>query len=330
MTKKVFAFFVVLGLFISCGEKRPDISGLKKPIQLNRLDKKIYSCRSKQELSELVKKERGSLDLFYNLSSLPSDTLLTNILWARIENPSIDSFYNQYLLEFSNLDWLEEECSDLFAHIKFYYPEFNEPKLSVIFSAYLDRDIVINESEIIISLDFFIGDEVRYKARLPEYMSRRYQPPNLVPMFLGLGLSQNFNEVSSADQSLLAEMIYYGKSHFFVSMVDPDLPDSINFGYSAGEIESVNQGFEEIWSYFVERDLLFTTNFSEINRYVGERPAVLEISPDCPGRIGRFIGYQIVKSYFENSGIELSELMQESDAQKIFRESGFNPSRVLN
>ena len=93
-------------------------------------------------------------------------------------------------------------------------------------------------------------------------------------------------------------------------------------------MEYLKNSIPEVWAYFIERDLLFTNNFSEINRYVGERPKVLEIDPSCPGRVGRYLGYLIVKSFEENSGLSPMEVMEESDAQKIFRNSGFNPSKL--
>ncbi len=318
----------LLFITFSCGESDPDISGLKRAVEIKRLDKEIYSSSTIEELEKNIASNRQELDLFFGLSNLPHDSILVRMLWNRIQNTSIDSFYNDYLQKFEDLTWLEEEVSDLFGHIRYYYPDFQDPKVSAIFSAYLDRDIVMSKNEIVVSLEFFYGPDAKYRPRLPEYMARRYRVPYLVPMFIGLGLSQGYNEVSSSDQSLLAEMIYYGKSHFFVSKMDPDLPDTLNFGFSGEEVNLVQEEFEDIWSYFVERDLLFTNNFSEINRYVGERPNVLEISPDCPGRIGRYIGYQIVRSYFENNSVELPALMAEPDAQKIFRESGFNPSKV--
>ncbi len=315
--------------FLSCSSENPDVSQLKKQVNINRIDKKVFSCQSKKELSTVIQENQRQFELFYNLSAFPSDTILSNVLWKRVQDRSIDSFYNYYLEEFDDLSWLEEESSLLFAHVKYYYPDFVSPGISTFFSAYLDRDIMMNDLDVAISLDFFLGPEAKYLPRLPEYMARRYRREYLVPMFIGSSISQSYNRVSQADGSLLAEMIYYGKTHLFVEQMIPGLADSLNFGFSQSELDYLENNFKEIWGYFIERDLLYTRNYSEINRYVGERPKTVEIGPDCPGRVGRFIGYQIVKSYLKSSDqIDITSVMANPDAQEIFRESGFNPSKL--
>ncbi|MDX5479987.1 MAG: gliding motility lipoprotein GldB, partial [Cyclobacteriaceae bacterium] len=76
-----------------------------------------------------------------------------------------------------------------------------------------------------------------------------------------------------------------------------------------------------------ENDLLFKTNPFEIRKYIGEAPTTDEISPDAPGRIGRWLGWNIVDDYRFNNQLSLPELMLEADTEKIFRRSGYKPRR---
>ena len=60
-------------------------------------------------------------------------------------------------------------------------------------------------------------------------------------------------------------------------------------------------------------------------KFIGERPNVHEISRDCPGRIGVWIGWQIVESYMENNNVSIQELLKSTDNDTLFRLSKYKP-----
>ena len=61
-------------------------------------------------------------------------------------------------------------------------------------------------------------------------------------------------------------------------------------------------------------------------KFLGERPNVYEIGDKCPGRIGRWLGWQIVEAYAEETGASVQAIMSEKDASKILRMSKYKPS----
>lgn len=108
--------------------------------------------------------------------------------------------------------------------------------------------------------------------------------------------------------------------------VMPCVPDSIIIGYTSPQIQEVENNMDIIWSYFIENKLFYETNSLEIHRFTGEAPKVAVIGEKCPGRIGRYIGWQIVKTYMDkNPEVTLKELMKETDAAKIFKLSKYKP-----
>ena len=83
-----------------------------------------------------------------------------------------------------------------------------------------------------------------------------------------------------------------------------------------------------IWANFIANELLFETNHLVKRKYLDERPKVYEIGNKCPGRVGAWVGWQIVKAYLaRNSEMSLQDFMKISDAKKIFRESNYKPQR---
>lgn len=81
-----------------------------------------------------------------------------------------------------------------------------------------------------------------------------------------------------------------------------------------------------IWGHFIQNELLYNKIRFINEKFCGERPGIPEIGDKCPGRIGRYLGWQIVRNYMQNNpDVTFEELMKEKDAQKIFTKSNFKP-----
>jgi hypothetical protein len=58
---------------------------------------------------------------------------------------------------------------------------------------------------------------------------------------------------------------------------------------------------------------------------MGERPYVAEINAKIPGRIGRWMGWQIVENFAEKTDASLPEVMGTRDVQEIFTQARYKP-----
>ena len=56
-----------------------------------------------------------------------------------------------------------------------------------------------------------------------------------------------------------------------------------------------------------------------------DAPYTATISTDSPGRLGAWIGWQIVKAYAENTGASFDEIITEVNMQTILKQSKYNP-----
>ena len=183
----------------------------------------------------------------------------------------------------------------------------------------------ISDSLLIIGLDYFIGKDATFRpVDLPEYILKRYQKEYLVPSIVLL-MSNHFNQTNHRNNTMMAEMIHYGKAYYFTKQVMPCTPDSLIIGYSAKEMADINENEDIIWANFLHNEVLYETSHEIKNKFLGERPTVYEIGNECPGRIGMWIGWNIVSEYMENNDVTLTELMKETDVQKIFNQSKYRP-----
>jgi len=134
------------------------------------------------------------------------------------------------------------------------------------------------------------------------------------------------NSADDDDKSVLADMIAYGKAYYFAKHMMPCVPDSVFIGYTQQEIEGARENQDIIWKRLVDDEVFFNTTRQVKQKYISERPKTLEVSDQCPGRIGMWVGWQIVNEYMKkNHEVTLPTLMRMGSAQQIFKASKYKP-----
>ena len=137
-------------------------------------------------------------------------------------------------------------------------------------------------------------------------------------------LSDKYNATNRADQTMLADMVYYGKGYVFTKTMLPDVADSLIIGYSDRQLTETFNAQDIVWGHFIDNQLIYQTNPAIKGRYLNERPFTAEIGQRCPGAIGRWVGWRIVGRYHdEHDDVTITDLMRNSDARQIFEQSGY-------
>ena len=329
--------FVTLLLFLgillisSCGDKpcgeNINTDEIIVNVEIERLEDDFFVLASEQEALRFMEDNPVLAEAFYQRSQYPHDSVLVNKLLGLSSNPYLDTVRKEVDLLFDELTDISESFENAFARIKYYYPEFEPPEIKTIITGLGDgSDLYVSPELIILGLDWFLGEKGTYRPQdIPQYIRKRLNKEYLVPSCI-LFLSDSFNATALEDKTMLAEMIYFGKAYAFTKEILPCAPDSVILGYGQQEIDGINFNQERIWAHFVEESLLYETNHFVKTKYLNERPNVPEIGDKCPGRIGRWLGWQIIQNYQEESGIGFVDLMQETDAGKIFTQSKYRPN----
>ena len=288
-------------------------------------DEALFEAQSSQDIEKLLYQHPDFARTYLHADDYPADSVLANQYYRLITNPSIDTLRQQTETVFEDYSDLQEDFEQAFRLVKYHFPAFEAPTVYTTFTGLgsLGDDLLITDSLVVVSTEFFVGPLARYRPQTHDYLLRRYQPPSVVPGCLLL-LSDRFNATDLNDQSLLAEMIYYGKSYYFVRQTMPCLPDSTLLGYSSEQMRLVEENRQLVWSHFVDNELFFKNDQTTKTRYLGDRPGTAEINNRLPGQIGRWLGLQIVQAYAERSGASLPEVMQQ-DAQQIFTRAKYRP-----
>ncbi|PSR56028.1 gliding motility lipoprotein GldB [Adhaeribacter arboris] len=327
---QIFVFLSLL-LAFSCQKKScemdPRIAAINLNLPIQRLEKDLYASKSKEDVQRFLQTNPVFDRKYLQVDPNRLDDNFINSLYGLVTNPQLNKFVTETEQTFGNLETQQRDLVTAFKHIKYYYPKTNLPRVQTFISGLLGPDLVVSDSLIVLGLDYFVGDKGSYRPKQPQYILYRYKPQNLIPAVM-LQQSAKFNSTDLEDKRMMAQMIYYGKSYYFTQQVLPCTPDSTLIGFSDQQIADIRYNEGKIWAHLVEKNLLFETNHFKTGKYLEERPTVPEIDAKCPGRIGRWVGWQIVRKYMEeNPTVTLPQLMAEKDAQKIFNNSHYKPKR---
>jgi gliding motility-associated lipoprotein GldB len=329
-TKLLLTICIFLLLF-GCNEStKKEVPPVKNPIQLKwvRLENQLFSLKNKEETRTFLANTPAFTRLYLGDEDSVIDDQVTDFIYQFYSNSALKDFYRYTDSSFSDTAALKAEFTDLFGRVKENFPAFQPPVVYTVVTGFrFDKDIAISDSAVVISIDYFLGSKAPFRPNHYDYFLKRYDKPYMVPM-IGLALSTKYNKSNDTDKTMLASMIYYGKAHYFLEKTMPALEDSLNIMYTTRELQRAEENLPTIWAHFVEKKLLYETSHKALENYVGESPATNEISKEAPGRIGRWLGWLIVREYMtKHPEITLQQLMEESDAQKIFKESGFRPEK---
>ncbi|WP_106144733.1 gliding motility lipoprotein GldB [Flagellimonas meridianipacifica] len=221
------------------------------------------------------------------------------------------------------------QLESLFKHISYYFPKAKTPKIITLISdvRYEDR-IILTDSLLLVGLDNYLGQEHRFYQSIPRYVAQ-----GLNKEYLASDIASAFTKKVlkfPRNRTFLSRMVHYGKELYLKDILLPENTDAQKINYTEEEIEWAQANEERIWRYFVERELLYSTESSLDRRFLDPAPFSkfqLVLDSESPGRLGRYMGWQIVRAYMEkNPKVQLVDLL-DMPADELFKNSNYKPKR---
>lgn len=307
----------------------------------------VFSCnrdhQSEQEIDKIpmnVKIERfDKMFSNVNLDNLPKlkqeypfmfSKKYTDSFWiARTKDTLQIKLLNEVLKVFPEMNKEENDINSLFKHIKFYFPEFSPPRVitTTSFIDYRNR-IIVTDTIALISIDSYLGSDHEFYGGIQKYIKEDFKRDHIV-VDLATEYANKYI-YQKQNKTLLDEMIYFGKQLYFKDKVIPFKTEAERIGYTEAQLDWAHVNESYIWRYFVERELLFSTDSKLPSRFINPAPFTKfyleEIDSESPGRLGQYMGWQIVKAYMQNNKISLKEMLITSP-EEIFNNSKFKPNK---
>lgn len=238
-------------------------------------------------------------------------------------NEMLSKIYNDALSAFANVQTYEEELSKADELIKANMDNKHLPNLGLHISGFKENTIVL-ENYISISIDKYLGqDYPMYNQFFEKYQLLQMQPKMITRDFIRAWIiSEKKN--NNKKKNLLDEIIDEGKVLYTLSVLLPDWQKYDLLGYTDEQLQWCTTNEIKIWKVVVQKNYLFSNDYLLIDKFVQDAPYTAPVSVESPGRLGAWIGWQIVDKYMKNNSLKLTELMN-TDSSKILKDSKYNP-----
>ena len=226
---------------------------------------------------------------------------------------------------FANVDSIQNALNIAFSRLHYLYPDWVIPTVYLFISGF-NSSVVYYDNMLGVGVDMYLGSDYSYYNQVvydyqKSTMEKEYVVRDIMSMYLTYNIAYN-----SEYNRLLEQMIFRGKQLFLLSQLLPDTPAWQVIGYTPEQWTWCEQYERAIWNRIMEKRDLFKTESRILNSYMNEGPFTAEVTQDSPGRLGLWVGWQIVKSYMHhNQDITIHDLINEGDAQKILEQSFYKP-----
>lgn len=257
------------------------------------------------------------------------DPQMLSQLRAYITDPIICEIYGDVMRIFPDLKDLEAELTSAMGYYLNYFPEDSIPVFySLVPGLNTEMPTIYGyANDVFIHLDMYLGKDYKYYSQIgmPVFVSQRCEKKYIATECFSKALVYKYLPQKSL-VSLLDNMIYEGKRLYFTEMMFPDMPEMEVIEYTSEKYEWAVENQGKVWSYIIEKDLLFSKQNEVIRQFVDDTPFTKPFTNSSPGRMGAFIGWKIIQHYMENNPqVSLKELMENADSQQILNKSGYKP-----
>lgn len=317
--RRIIILFVLILAFASCDKKtkiEKAVEEIPIEIKVERFDKLFFETSAKD-----LEKLKKQFPFFF-----PKGT--PDSVWLeKIQNPLWRELYTEVQKKYSNFEPVQKDLNKLFKHIKYYFPESKTPKvITVISEMDYNNKVIYTDSLVIISLELYLGKDHKF-YQFPNYLKQNFEQKQILPDLVSSFSAQKIAPIQY--QSFLSQMIYFGKQLYLKDLLLPDYTDAEKIGYTIEQSKWCEENEGYMWRYFLENEILYSNDQKLNNRFINPAPFskfYLEIDNESPGRVGTWIGWQMIRSYMKNND-EPIETMLKMNAKEIFEKSKYKPKK---
>lgn len=317
---KIIILLLVLLVSFSCEQEsksKIDTSNIKIDVKVDRFEQKFFNTTA--ETLPKLKNEYPYLFPVYNSDSI----------WLqKINDIEEVELFNKTQEVFRDFEKQKTEIEDLFKHVKYYHKNFTAPKIiTLVTDLDYESKIIYADSLLFVSLDMYLGKENPVYLDFPDYISQNFDKSQLV-VDIAKEISKNYFGTSKKRQFIDA-IIDEGKRQFLIESYLPEYSKASLIGYSPEEFDWAVANESQIWKYFIENELLYSSDVNLRTRFIDKAPFskfFIDIDKESPGRIGVWLGWQIVTSYMNNNNVTLQQLLN-ANADEIFKNSKYKPKK---
>jgi hypothetical protein len=299
---------------MSCAETKDPSKNLLK---IERFEKVFYES------------DTSSIDQIKEIYPFFFPSNFSDEIWVRrLNDPIQREIYNEILYQYDDISSLQIQITKFFQNTDKYFDSILKPRLITVNTDvdYRNR-IILADSILLIGLDNYLGFDHRFYEGIPNYIKEDLNQQNIISDIA----SQYAKKLipSLDDYTFLDKIIYHGKVLYYKDIILDEVADNYKIGYSQKKINWAIENEYFVWTYFIENEILFDPDNKLNSRFINNAPFskfYLENDKDSSEMIGKFIGWQIVKSFMKNNKISFKEMIALKPID-IYNKSKYKPKK---
>jgi hypothetical protein len=341
---KIISYLILMGAFLNaCTQNneqrpRPDVSQIEIDTSIIRWEQEMFSIPQGavlEGLTAMSQKYPSLYPFFINILVGISDSAngisrYSTFMEAFIHDTHMRELNNDVAQKFYSFEPYKTELQQAFRHYSYYFPAMPKPNLMTFISQFGPKTFFY-ENTLGIGLDLYLGQDYKYYPSLdfPNYMLPRLSEEYLVTDAIYTLCSDMIEDpYAKRAYQLLDVMVYYGKIYYIASHLLPEKHIRELLYYSEDDWNWCLDNEKEIWSFFIEGEWLYTSQYGQFRKFVEDGPTTYGMPQGAPDRVGRWTGYRIVRNFMEaHPEISLEQLAAIDKGQEILSGSRYKPGK---
>ena len=312
--------FIVLTSFFSCTKEKInkiDVSNINVNFSVERFDIDFYTANEKS-----LPKIKQKYPYFFPAEITDAVSL------SKINSKDEQELFAETQQIFNDFSSTKKQVTSLFKHVKYYNPKYKAPNVITMLSNIdYDSRVIYADSLLLISLDVYLGKNHKFYGSYPKYIKENNTKNHLIVDVANTIIDKQIPP--NTDRSFIGKMIHEGKKMYLLDLYLPSISNKEKSGFETDKLNWAIANEEQIWMHFIEKKLLYSTDTKLNQRFLETAPFskfYLEQDNLSPGKIGVWVGWQIVTSYMKHNDVSLQELLKIS-ATDLLQKSNYKPKK---
>lgn len=326
------AYIPLVLILTSCGGR-----GVSAP---DRLDNIGYSPQPVERLHTYffengdVRADSAVVSTFLNVVGVPDETSWRHSAAVAVFTPSVDSVFH-------DVSVLENSIGHILAASEAYGLSLPRRKYatvvygrteSIMFADASTGDASRQDSVMFIALNHYLGADYPGYSHWPAYVRAVKTPDNLPYDIAEALVATAYPFVGSGGTPLVSRLLYEGVLVEARMRLVENPDEALALGYDDNTLSWLRDNERAIWESIVSKNMVYDTSLTLQERLVAPSPSTAQLLvADSPGRIGRYIGYRIVRAYLEKNPETAFSLLLSPEfyasPQDVLSDSQYNPGK---
>lgn len=329
--KKISYLLIILFSFIGCSSTMKKNNEQQDKVSITRLDKDLndYIQNPVSQKETALKSKYPALlpalgQITINQPAAGDPSFFPD-LREYFSHAALQKIYKDALKTFENTAPYEDELTKANALISENIPGSSLPQLALHVSGFKENVIILNNL-VSLSADKYLGSNYpAYQEFFAPYQRQQMTPKMVVRDYLKAWLMSDIVKQDNDDQdTLLSTMVDEGKILYILSILLPQYNVNDLIGYTPEQTKWCVENEKQTWQTMIKQSNIYTTDHMIITRYINDAPFTSPLSLQSPGRVGVWVGWQIVAQYAKKTDASIQDILS-LDSQAILKGSKYNP-----